>query len=87
MEATGPIVETLAAAGVGLAFSYVYATNLSAGQFFGLIAGIFMLYDPAKTLSKLHIVMQRSVQSTTEVFRILDSVPSIQDAPGAVFRS
>ncbi|MEY2542356.1 MAG: ATP-binding cassette, subfamily bacterial MsbA [Verrucomicrobiota bacterium] len=84
MEATGPIVELIAAAGIGLAFSYVYATNLSAGQFFGLIAGIFMLYDPAKTLSKLHIVMQRSVQSTTEIFRILDSLPSVEDAPNAI---
>lgn len=84
MEATGPMVETIAAAGVGLAFFYVYATNLTAGQFFGLISGIFLLYDPVKTLSKLHIVMQRSVQSTTEVFRILDSKPSVEDAPNAV---
>lgn len=84
MEATGPMVETIAAAGVGLAFFYVYATNLTAGQFFGLISGIFLLYDPVKTLSKLHIVMQRSVQSTTEVFRILDSTPSVEDAPNAV---
>jgi subfamily B ATP-binding cassette protein MsbA len=84
MEATGPMVETIAAAGVGLAFFYVYATNLTAGQFFGLISGIFLLYDPVKTLSKLHIVMQRSVQSTTEVFRILDSKPSVEDAPDAV---
>ena len=84
MEATGPMVETIAAAGVGLAFFYVYATNLTAGQFFGLISGIFLLYDPIKTLSKLHIVMQRSVQSTTEVFRILDSPPSVEDAPNAI---
>lgn len=84
MEATGPMVETMAALGVGLAFFYVYATNLTAGQFFGLISGIFLLYDPVKTLSKLHVVMQRSVQSTTEVFRILDSPPSVEDAPNAI---
>jgi subfamily B ATP-binding cassette protein MsbA len=84
MEATGPLVETIAALGVGLAFFYVYATNLSAGQFFGLISGIFLLYDPVKTLSKLHVVMQRSVQSTTEIFRILDSLPSVEDAPNAI---
>ena len=52
MEATGPMVETIAAAGVGLAFFYVYATNLTAGQFFGLISGIFLLYDPVKTLKQ-----------------------------------
>jgi subfamily B ATP-binding cassette protein MsbA len=84
MEATGPLVETIAALGVGLAFFYVYSTNLSAGQFFGLISGIFLLYDPVKTLSKLHVVMQQSVQSTTEIFRILDSLPSVEDAPDAI---
>ena len=84
MEATGPLVETIAAMGIGLAFFYVYATNLTAGQFFGLISGIFILYEPVKALSKLHIVMQRSVQSTTEVFRILDSLPTVVDAPNAI---
>src|SRR5207248_9528590 len=60
MEAVGPLVETIAAIGVGMALVYVYAANLSAGRFFGLISGIFMLYDPVKTLAKIHIVMQRT---------------------------
>ena len=83
-EAIGPLVETVAAVGVGLALLYVYATNLSAGLFFGLISGIFILYEPIKTLSKIHIVMQRSVQATTEIFRILDSQPTVEDAPNAI---
>jgi subfamily B ATP-binding cassette protein MsbA len=37
MEAVGPLVETIAAAGIGLALLYVYTVNLSAGRFFGLI--------------------------------------------------
>ncbi len=84
MEATGPLVETIAAVGVGLALLYVYAVNLSAGRFFGLISGIFILYDPIKTLSKIHIVMQQSISATREIFNILDSEPSVQDAPGAI---
>src|SRR5207253_8352777 len=84
MEATGPLVETIAALGVGLALLYVYAVNLSAGQFFGLISGIFILYDPIKTLSKIHIVMQQSVSASREIFNILDSEPSVQDAPSAI---
>ena len=84
MEAVGPMVEIIAAAGVGLALLYVYTVNLSAGRFFGLISGIFILYEPIKTLSKIHIVMQRSVSATTEIFRILDLEPAVQDAPNAV---
>src|SRR5438046_9699345 len=84
MEATGPLVETIAAVGVGMALLYVYAVNLSAGRFFGLISGIFILYDPIKTLSKIHIVMQQSVSATKEIFALLDSKPTVQDAPDAV---
>src|SRR5947199_8528546 len=84
MEAVSPLVETIAAIGVGLALLYVYAANLSVGRFFGLISGIFILYDPIKTLSKIHIVMQRSIAATTAIFSILDSKPAVRDTPNAV---
>jgi len=83
MEATGPLVETIAAVGIGLALLYVYAANLSAGRFFGLISGIFILYDPIKTLSKLQIVMQQSITATTAIFALLDTNPTVQDSPDA----
>jgi subfamily B ATP-binding cassette protein MsbA len=83
MEATGPLVETIAAVGIGLALLYVYAANLSAGRFFGLITGIFILYDPIKTLSKIQLVMQQSIAATTAIFALLDSEPTVQDAPNA----
>lgn len=83
MEATGPLVELLAACGVGLALLYIYSANLSAARFIALNAGIFFLYEPIKTLSRMHIVMQQSIQATTEVFAILDSEPDVKDAPDA----
>jgi subfamily B ATP-binding cassette protein MsbA len=84
LEATGPLVETIAAIGVGMALLYVYSANLSVGRFFGLISGIFILYDPIKTLSRIHLVMQRSIAATTSIFSLLDSQPTVQDAPNAV---
>jgi subfamily B ATP-binding cassette protein MsbA len=83
-EAVGPLVEIIASIGVGFALLYVYAANLTAGRFFGLISGIFIIYEPIKTLSKLHIVMQRSLGATTQIFSILDSKPAVEDAPNAV---
>src|SRR6266852_1590117 len=83
-EAVGPVVEIIASIGVGLALWYVYAANLTAGRFFGLITGIFIIYEPIKTLSKLHIVMQRSLGATTQIFAILDSVPTVRDPPNAI---
>jgi len=83
MEITGPLVETIAAVGVGLALLYVYAANLSVGRFFGLITGIFILYDPIKTLSKIQIVMQNSITATAAIFSVLDSEPTVRDASDA----
>ena len=83
MEAVGPLVETIAAIGVGIALFYVYAANLSVGRFFGLISGIFILYEPIKTLSKIQMVMQQSIAATAAIFSILDSQPAVQDAPDA----
>jgi len=84
MEATGPLVEIIAAIGIGLALLYVYLANLSAGRFFGLISGIFILYDPIKTLSKIQIVMQQSITATTAIFSILDTEPTVGDSPEAI---
>ena len=84
MEAVGPLVETIAAFGIGLALLYVYTANLSAARFIALIGGIFLLYDPIKTLSKINIIMQRSVAATTGIFNILDAESTVRDAPDAV---
>jgi subfamily B ATP-binding cassette protein MsbA len=83
MEVVSPLVETIAAIGVGIALFYVYAANLSVGRFFGLISGIFILYDPIKTLSKIQMVMQQSIAATAAIFAILDSKPTVEDAPDA----
>jgi len=82
-EASGPLIEVLAAIGAGWALLYVYATNLTAGRFFALLTGIFILYDPVKNLSKLRIIMQRSIAATEGIFAILDTPVAIQDAPNA----
>ena len=84
MEAVGPLVELIAAAGIGLALVYIYAANLSAARFIALNAGIILLYEPIKVLSRMHVVMQRSIQATVEVFAILDSDPTVKDAPDAI---
>jgi subfamily B ATP-binding cassette protein MsbA len=77
------MVEAVSAVGVGLALFYVWYTHLSAAKFLALLAGIFMLYDPIKKLSRIHLVMQQCVNATNNIFEILNRQPAIQDAPGA----
>ncbi len=84
MQAIGPLVEIIAAIGVGMALFYVYFESLPAAKFIALISGIFILYDPIKTLSRIHVTLQRSVQATVEIFKILDSTPTVLDRPDAL---
>jgi hypothetical protein len=84
MESVGPMVEAIAAVGVGLALMYVYFSQISAAKFLALNMGIFLLYEPIKTLSRIQVIMERSIQAMTEIFRILDTKPAVVDAPDAI---
>jgi ATP-binding cassette, subfamily B, bacterial MsbA len=84
IEIVSPMVEAVSAVGVGLALFYVWYTHLSAAKFLALLAGIFMLYDPIKKLSRIHLVMQQCFNATNNIFEILNRQPAIQDSPGAV---
>jgi subfamily B ATP-binding cassette protein MsbA len=83
IEIVSPMVEAVSAIGVGLALFYVWYTHLSAAKFLALLAGIFMLYDPIKKLSRIHLVMQQCFNATNNIFEVLKRQPAIQDAPGA----
>jgi subfamily B ATP-binding cassette protein MsbA len=84
IEIVSPMVEAVAAIGVGLALFYVWYTHLSAAKFLALLAGIFMLYDPVKKLSRIHLVMQQCFNATHNIFEILNRQPSIQDRSDAI---
>jgi ATP-binding cassette, subfamily B, bacterial MsbA len=84
IEIVSPMVEAVAAVGVGLALFYVWYSHLSAAKFLALLAGIFMLYDPVKKLSRIHLVMQQCFNATHNIFEILNRKPLIQDRPDAI---
>jgi subfamily B ATP-binding cassette protein MsbA len=84
IEIVSPLVEAVTAIGVGLALYYVWSTHLSAAKFLALLAGIFMLYDPIKKLSRIHLVMQQCFNATNNIFEIMNREPVIKDRPEAV---
>lgn len=76
-----PIIESVSALGVVLALLYVYFGDLSAGKFLALLAGIFLLYEPVKRLSRIPMLMQKCLAATTNIFEIMAQVPSVKDLP------
>jgi subfamily B ATP-binding cassette protein MsbA len=57
--------------------------HLDFTKFFALLTGIFMLYQPVKLLSRIHLTMQKCFNATTYIFDTLNRQPAVQDAPDA----
>ena len=78
-----PLIESVSACGVVLALFYVYYFNISFMKFIALCSGIFLLYNPLKSLSRIPMLMQKCLASTTNVFDLMQLEPAIKDAPNA----
>ena len=83
METTSPLVESLAAIGVAWGLFYVYSVGMSGSTFLSLCIGVFLLYQPMKTLSKSHLILVRSQVVISSVFEMMRKKPSVADAPDA----
>ena len=79
-----PMMESVSASGVALALVYVHYSHLSIGSFIALLMGMFLLYDPIKNLSRIHVVLQNCLGAATSTLELLDTKPSIHDLPGAM---
>ncbi|CAN5586014.1 ABC transporter ATP-binding protein [soil metagenome] len=78
-----PLIESVSAFGVVLAIIYVYYSHINFMSFAALCAGIFLLYNPVKSLSRIPMLLQKCLSATTNVFDLMKLIPSIQDAPDA----
>lgn len=76
-----PLIESVSALGVVLAMAYVYYYGISFVKFASLCAGIFLLYNPVKNLSRIPMLMQRCMVSAENVFNLMETKPTIADAP------
>jgi subfamily B ATP-binding cassette protein MsbA len=78
-----PMIETVSAFGVSLALFYVYFAHLSVGSFIALLGGMFLLYEPIKNISRIHVSLQLCVGAAEDILQLLETKPTIQDRPDA----
>lgn len=83
LEGVGPLTEVVASLGVAAALVYVYMLNLSPASFIALNGGLVMLYPPAKALSRIPIILQKSLAATSKVFELMERPSAVMDAPDA----
>ncbi|HTL48193.1 MAG TPA: ABC transporter ATP-binding protein [Verrucomicrobiae bacterium] len=77
-----PLIEVMGAIGAAIAVAFALKT-LPPDRFGAFVISLFVFYEPLKKLSKVNSTIQQSLAAGGRIFEILDSEPSIKDAPDA----
>lgn len=78
-----PMIEIMGSVGAAIAV-WFGLKHLPPDRFVAFVGSLFIFYEPLKKISKVNSTIQQSIAAGGRIFEILDSVPSIQDHPGAI---
>ena len=81
-ETPGPLIEFLACIGVSLVFLYVVfysAVKPSPGDLIQFVSGVFMMYQPIKSLSRLQNQLEQARAASERAFELLDTPSTVQN--------
>lgn len=82
-ELIGPIVESVASIGIAAGLVYFWVQQRPAGDLILLVMALTKIYPPAKELSKVNLLMQKTVYAVNKVVHLLDREADIKDLPNA----
>ena len=82
-----PLMEIIG--GVAMAGALWYGSReiasgkLSLGEFTSFIAALFLMYGPAKKLSRVNANLQQAIAASERIFEMLDTHTEVKEKPGA----
>jgi subfamily B ATP-binding cassette protein MsbA len=89
LSALPPVMELLGGLGMAAALWYgvreIHSTpqQLTPGEFTSFIAALFLMYGPAKKLSRVNANLQQTLAASERIFEMLDTHTEVVDRPGA----
>ncbi|MDB6139095.1 MAG: msbA, partial [Verrucomicrobiaceae bacterium] len=83
LELVGMLVEVVASLGVGVGLFYAWYSGVTATKFIVLVGGLTQIYPHSKALSRIQLVMQKTIVATSNIFATLEEPREVEDAPGA----
>ena len=75
----GPLIEFFGSCGVALLVAYVINLPQPPENFVGLLAGVFLIYQPLKNLTNLHNQLAQGRAATERVFELLATKNSVPE--------
>jgi subfamily B ATP-binding cassette protein MsbA len=83
-----PSMELLGGIGLALALWYgsgqIASGRLTTGAFTSFVAALFLMYAPAKKLSRVNANLQQTIAAADRIFEMLDTHTEVPEAPGAI---
>jgi ATP-binding cassette, subfamily B, bacterial MsbA len=82
-----PLMELIGGLGMAGALWYgsheIAAGNLTPGQFASFFTAVFLMYGPAKKLSRVNANLQQAIAASERIFELLDAHTEVHEDPGA----
>ena len=83
-----PLMELLGGIGMAVALWYgaqqIAAGRLTTGQFASFFAAAFLMYGPAKKLSRVNANLQQAIAASERIFEMLDTHTEVHEEPFAM---
>ena len=83
-----PLMELVGGLGMAAALWYgssqIAAGRLDVGKFVSFFAAVFMMYSPAKKLSRVNANLQQAIAASERIFEMLDTDTEVKEQPNAV---
>ena len=82
-----PLMELLGGFGMAAALWYgslqIAEGNLTPGQFASFFTAVFLMYGPAKKLSRVNANLQQAIAAAERIFEMLDTHTEVREVPDA----
>ena len=86
-SAVEPIIVFISSLGVSAVLVYVWAREMKFNEFMTYAGALFMMYEPVKKISRIHMQVQQALSSADRIFDLLDTPIEVCEKPdAAVFR-
>ena len=83
-----PLMEFIGGVAFAVALWYgsqeISAGRLTTGEFVGFIAALFMMYGPAKKLSRVNANLQQAIAAAERIFEMLDTHSEVRERADAI---
>ncbi len=83
-ESVEPIIVLISALALALVLLYARWTQMSQADLIAFGAALVAMYDPAKKIGKMQMVIQQSSASADRIFELLDAPVTVAEKTGAV---